>query len=441
MLWKKDTDKKRDSDVEAWVTRFTVGEDHRWDTVLLPYDIKGTLAHAKGLASMDLLSEEELTAVYDALKQMLGQIENREIGVQPEDEDCHTVIETYLTRVLGDVGRKIHTGRSRNDQVLTALRLFMKDSMRDIAGALIAITGHLCEAGTRYNTAVMPGYTHLQPAMPSTAGLWAMGYAELLLADLESMQAAYRQIDRSPLGSAAGYGVPFLALPREQTAGDLGFASVQKHVTAVQLSRGKLELHAVHALVQVAATLNRLASDLILFNTREFGFVALPDAFCTGSSIMPQKKNPDVLELVRASYHRLLAEMNVLLTLPANLPSGYHRDLQLTKEAVMRSFLLSRDVADAMDRLLPEVSFSTQTMKEATTAELFATHRALEKVLAGVPFRDAYREAAKESAEGNTSLPEEPLSAYRVAGYPGRSDVEHVRNRLDAFSNWLDQLA
>ena len=428
MLWKKDTE------IMDWVTRFTVGDDYRWDTLLIGYDIIGTRAHAEGLLEIGLLTLEEIRAIDNVLTQLTDQVENGDIVVRPEDEDCHTVIEGYLTKELGDIGKKIHTGRSRNDQVLTALRLFMRAQLKEIGKKLVAITDKLCALGDANKTAIMPGYTHYQRAMPTTAGLWALGYGELMLSDIQALHHAIDQINTSPLGSAAGYGVPLIALPREKNADRLGFSSLQTNVTATQLSRGKLELHAVHALIQVAATFNRMASDLILYNTSEYGFVELPVEFCTGSSIMPQKKNPDVLELVRANYHRLLAEMQVLLTLPANLPSGYHRDLQLTKEAVMRSILLSADIAEAMLNLLPAVRFNEERMKAATTPELFATQIAIEKVLSGMPFRDAYREAAKESESGHIAVDEEALHAYLVNGYPGQTNPGTIRDQLAELS-------
>lgn len=433
MLWKKDID------VAAWVTRFTVGDDYKWDTLLLPYDMTGTLAHAEGLVAIGILSAEELEAIQGVMKALAEETEQGKITVKPEDEDCHTVIEAYLTAKLGDIGKKIHTGRSRNDQVLTALRLFMRDQLLYLIQQLGEIIDACCEIGDRYGDAVLPGYTHYQRAMPSTAGLWALGYAELLVSDIEALQHAHHQINTSPLGSAAGYGVPYLALPRTEVAKKLHFDRVQTNVTAVQLSRGKLELHAAHALVQVGATFNRMASDLVLFNTTEFGFVTLPAAMCTGSSIMPQKKNPDVLELVRANYHRLIAEMQVLLTLPANLPSGYHRDLQLTKESIMRSLLLTQDLVQAMLQVIPELGFSQEAMEKATTKELFATADALDKVLKGVPFRDAYRQAAAELEDKDApDLPR--LSAqYKVEGFPGRTSSEPIRMRLAEIHRWIQE--
>lgn len=433
MLWKKTTD------VKDWVTRFTVGDDYIWDTYLLPYDVRGTLGHAQGLVTIGILTEDELAQVSAHLENLVQAHARGEVTVRPEDEDCHTVIEQYLTAQLGSIGKKIHTGRSRNDQVLTALRLFVKDQLLAQAQQVLALIDQLCRLGEGYASALMPGYTHFQRAMPTTAGLWAHSYAELLAGDLETLRFAYTQIDTSPLGSAAGYGVPYLPLPRETVAHTLGFSQVQQHVPVVQLSRGKLELQAVHAQVQIGASINRLASDLILFNTTEYGFVHLPAEYCTGSSIMPQKQNPDVLELARASYHRLLAEMNVLLTLPSNLPSGYHRDLQLTKEAIMRSTFLMNDVLTAMNKVLPGVRFVPEAMRAALSPDLFATARALELVKAGVPFREAYQQAAASLAD--LTVPEDAaaLAPYTVEGYPGQGAPDVLQARIAPLRIWAQE--
>ncbi len=430
MLWQKDTRP------EDWVTRFTVGEDDRWDTLLLPFDVEATRGHAWGLMEMDLLSPADYAEIEAALGRLLEAYDAGTVVVTTADEDCHTVIETYLTGHLGELGKKIHTGRSRNDQVLAALRLFLREHLRRLAGQTLEMAESLCALGERYDDALMPGYTHYQRAMPTTAGQWALGFAELLVSDLDALHHAHAQVNVSPLGSAAGYGVPYLDLPREAVAERLGFDGVQTHVTAVQLSRGKLELHVCHALVQVAATVNRMASDLVLFNSAEYGFVELPAAYCTGSSIMPQKQNPDVLELARATYHRIVAEMNLLLTLPANLPSGYHRDLQLTKEAVMRGVLRAADLLTAMNHVLPGLRFRRDRMAAACTPELFATAHALELVATGVPFREAYRQAAKDLDMLAAPDPENALAAYRTDGYPGRGRPDLVRRRLAAHRTW-----
>ena len=423
-LWQKSTR------VEDWVTRFTVGEDYRWDTLLLPYDIQGTREHAWGLAEIGVLTETELEEATTALERLLEAVAAGGVTVNPSDEDCHTVIENYLTAEIGDVGKKIHTGRSRNDQVLTAIRLFLRDRLEAVASRASDIVRILCEWGREHDRALMPGYTHFQHAMPSTVGLWAMGYAELLVADIEGLVHARRRVSVSPLGSAAGYGVPYLRLPREEVAKRLGFSGVQTHVTSVQLSRGKLELEVVHALVQLGATYNRLASDLVLYNTAEFGFVMLPAEYCTGSSIMPQKQNPDVLELVRAVYHRLTAEMHLLASLPAGLPSGYHRDLQLTKEAAMRALLTAGDVTEAVASVLKGVSFNEDRLENATSKELFATARALKLAAEGLPFRDAYRKAAEEMGSLERPDADAALESYQVDGYPGHSRPDLVLERL-----------
>ncbi len=424
---------------ESWVLRFTVGDDYLWDRLLLPYDARGTRAHAEGLFEIGILDRGEMDALGAALDALDAAIAAGRVEIRPEDEDAHTVIEHFLVERAGDVGKKVHTGRSRNDQVLTALRLFLKDQLRALGRAAALLADALAALGERYADALMPGYTHYQRAMPTTAGLWALAYAETLAADLDALRAAFSQADTSPLGSAAGYGVPLLDLPREANAARMGFARLQLHAPAVQLSRGKIELHVAHACVQVGATINRMASDLVLFNSAEFGFVTLPEAFTTGSSIMPQKRNPDVLELARAHYHRLVAEMHVLATLPAGLPSGYHRDLQLTKEAVMRAVSLTADLLAALNALVPALQFNRAAMEAALSPDLLATAHALARVQAGVPFRDAYREAAAQVPGFTLPPPADVLASYTGVGTPGHGQPERVRAAVGAHRRaWLD---
>jgi len=416
--------------VQDWVLRFTVGDDYLWDALLLPYDAIATRAHAEGLAQLGVLSADEMAQIHAAMDALDVALQEGKLVIRPEDEDAHTVIEHFLVEKLGDVGKKIHTGRSRNDQVLAALRLFLRDALSGIATQTRSLALALVDLAEAHPDVLLPGYTHLQRAMPSSVGLWAAGFVELLLSDLTALNDASRQINVSPLGSAAGYGVPLLNLPREDVAAKLGFSAVQTHVTSVQLSRGKLELHAAHALVQVGATINRLASDLVLYATAEFAFVSLPDAFTTGSSIMPQKRNPDVLELARATYHRLLAEMNVLMTLPANLPSGYHRDLQLTKEAILRAVRTTSDVLTAMNALIPGVTFNRERAHAALSADLFATEDALRRVVSGTPFREAYREAAANVPHLTVPSPEETLQGYSTLGTLGNLALKALREAL-----------
>ncbi len=415
-----------------WVTRFTVGDDPYWDTILLPYDLRASRAHARGLLAAGVLSDKEFRLLDEAITELEG-LDN--LVVEVSDEDCHSLIERLLTERVGDVGRRIHTGRSRNDQVLAALRLWMMDAldvlMRGLAGVATALLDMADDGHDRF----LPGYTHMQRAMPSTVAVWAHGYAENLIADLRAMTHAKRQVSASPLGSAAGYGVPFLDMARQQVSDELGFDRLQMSVAAVQLSRGKLELHAVHAMVQAAMTLNRLASDLVLYASAEFGFVTLPREYTTGSSIMPQKRNPDVLELARAALHRITAEMQVLISVPSNLSSGYHRDLQLTKEAVMRALLRGQDLVAAMQAILPGVQFMDERIQAARSADLYATARALDLVQQGVPFRTAYQqtaeapdawEAYRTAPASETYMHEGAPGRTRTAGAALRTELEHV---------------
>jgi len=423
---------------DDWVTRFTVGDDYKWDRKLLPYDVQATRAHAWGLRQIDVLSAEELQAAEAALDALLAAVETGDVTVTPEDEDCHTVIERFVTDEAGEVGKKIHTGRSRNDQVLAALRLYLRDALAGIGRQVAKLSNGLCELAERHPDTLMPGYTHLQRAMPSTAALWALGYAETLTDDLDTLHDARHKINVSPLGSAAGYGVPVLDLPKEDVAERLGFRDVQTHATTVQLARGKHELAVAHACTQVGATCNRLASDLVLFATAEFDFVDLPPEHCTGSSIMPQKQNPDVLELARAYHHRLAAEMQSLATGSSNLPGGYHRDLQLTKGAVMRSLQITSDVLSALQEIVEGVEFKRETTEAACTPELLATYRALRQVDQGVPFRTAYRAAANGDA-ADTVDSEAVLGTYATAGSPGQEAPELVRARLGEHAPWLGE--
>ena len=413
-----------------WVTRFTVGEDWRWDTVLLPYDLDGTRGHAHGLRLAGVLTEAEAAEIGEALDAIHAAWERGEVVVRPEDEDMHTVIERELTARLGEAGKKIHAGRSRNDQVLVALRLWLRDALAATDAGTRAVAAALLDHAEAHGGLLMPGYTHGQRAMPTTAGLWAAGYASLLADDLDGLAHARRLANASPWGSAAGYGVPTLNLDRAAVAQALGFETVQAPVTAVQVSRGKLEGAVVHALVQIGLTVNRMASDLVLFATSEFGFVTLPAAYTTGSSIMPQKRNPDVLELARATVHRLTAELHLLLTLPANLPGGYHRDLQLTKEATMRAVLAAQDLLTAAAAVLPGVTWQAGAMRAALSPDLFATAEALRRVEAGTPFRDAYRDVGTHLGDLVVPSDADALAAYRSPGTPGRVDTGALRQRI-----------
>ncbi len=433
-LWQKD----EAGDSMEWLERYTAGRDVELDQRLVPYDVLATLAHAKGLHRIGLFSTEEWEALQRTLKELLKDYAAGIFRVTVEQEDVHTAIEQYLTQRLGDVGKKVHTGRSRNDQVLAALRLYTREALQDLVDRLIRSLEALLALASTYRTVIMPGYTHLQPAMPTSVGLWALSYAESLLDDMSMLACAYRLNNRSPLGSAAGYGVPYVNLPRREVAEWLGFERPQVHVAAVQLSRGKIEGAVAHAIALLGLTASRFAADLILFHMPELGFVRLPDELCTGSSIMPQKRNPDVLELTRARAHRLFGELRVLEGIPTGLPSGYHRDLQLTKEALIRVLDEGNDIFEAVARVSEGVVFIPERCYEACPPELFATAEALRRVVEeGMPFREAYREVGRK-LEGVQKPPREEVFAHYVhLGSIGDLHPSWVMEEVQHWKEWL----
>jgi len=376
------------------VETFTVGNDPELDQVLVQYDCRGSIAHAKMLGKIGLLSEKEVEALVQELEKIIELDERGEITITQEQEDCHTAIEQHLTEQLGDTGKKIHTGRSRNDQVVTALRLYYKDELSKLKELAGDFGKALSEFSEKYGETPMPGYTHTRKAMPSSVEMWAGAFISGMWDNQVLLDAVYKLVDQSPLGTGAGYGVP-LDLDREFTAKELGFEKVQENPIAVQNSRGKYESSILHVCSQVMADLNRMASDLILFSESDFSYFELPMDFCTGSSIMPQKKNPDVFELVRAKYHQILGWQTQIQSMAANLISGYHRDLQLTKEPVMRGLQVTEDSLEIITKTVEALSVNPEQCQEAMTEELYATERAYELVKKGMPFRDAYREISK----------------------------------------------
>lgn len=384
--------------LDAAIERFTVGDDPQLDLELLPFDCQGSRAHARGLHRIGLLTAEELAGIERELTAITEDATAGKITIPPELEDCHTFIEDRLTRVLGEAGKKIHAGRSRNDQVLTALRLLQRDRLARIREAVEQTGKALQGFIDRSGDVPLPGFTHTRKAMPSSIATWAGAYRDALADDLPLLDGVARLIDQSPLGTGAGYGVP-LPLDRSFTAGEMGFAKVQENPVYAQLSRGKFELAIVQALVQVMMDLNRLATDAILFSLPDFGWLKLPDRFCTGSSLMPQKKNPDVLELVRAGLHVVTASQQRLQGICGNMISGYHRDLQWTKRPLFEAFAVTFDALTVMTAVFNGIEAVPERCRAAMTAELFATDRACELVRQGVPFRDAYRRIAAEFAK------------------------------------------
>jgi len=380
------------------IERFTVGRDREMDLYLAPFDVLGNLAHAQMLETIGLLSKDELNLLTVELKTIYQQSQAGQFVIEDGVEDVHSQVELLLTRTLGDVGKKIHSGRSRNDQVLVDLKLFTRDRLWRVAEAVQNVFNRLISRSEQHKNDLLPGYTHLQIAMPSSFGLWFGAYAEALADDMLTLQTAYRLANRNPLGSGAGYGSSF-PLNRTLTTELLGFEAMHVNVVYAQMSRGKTEQMALTALAAVAATLSRMAMDICLYNSQNFGFLVLPDALTTGSSIMPHKKNPDVAELLRAKTNRMKAlPMEVTLVM-SNLPSGYHRDMQLLKEILMPAFDELLDCLEITDFMLEHIQVKPNLLDDPKYDLLFSVERVNELVLQGVPFREAYRTVGKEIAE------------------------------------------
>ncbi|MBL4846989.1 MAG: argininosuccinate lyase [Planctomycetes bacterium] len=414
------------------VLAYTVGDDYLLDRLLVEEDCWGSLAHSQMLAEQGIIEPEDREAIASGLRAILAEHRENELQIAPEEEDVHTAVEGRLVARIGDPGRRLHTARSRNDQVLVDVRLFAKRHLLDAADAVCALCDALLGLAEQEEETLFPGYTHLRQAMPSTIGLWASGHAEGLEESLESLLDAYRAVDRCPLGSAAGFGVP-LKLDRRRTAELLGFSRLQVNVQAVQSSRGRAEAQALFAATLVGRDLACLAWDLHLYSSPEFGFLRLPGNVATGSSIMPQKKNPDVLELTRANSAVLQTHLDRVLLVSSRLPSSYHRDFQLTKEPLLKGLPLVRSMTRAMELTVRGLAIDSACATKVAP-EAFATHRALDLVREGVPFRDAYRRVAEELAVGNLPT-DRPLSElYAVEGSAGDLRLADARARVEALA-------
>jgi argininosuccinate lyase len=375
--------------------RYTAGEDHALDNRLVAYDVRASIAHAEMLHAQRLLSAEDLAAITRGLNDIAAEHARGEWRVQLEHEDGQTALENLLVARLGEAGKRVHLGRSRNDQVLTALRLYLKDAVTELEAGVTTVAKALDDLVTRQGSIKLPGYTHMQQAMPSSVALWAGGFAAELRDDAEGLRHCRRRLDKNPLGSAAGYGVTSVPLDRERTRAALDFADVQQPVTAVQLSRGKAEAQVLFEIALVMQDAGRLAADLLLFYTQEFSFVELPDAFTTGSSIMPQKRNPDVFELIRGRTATAAAALNEVLGIVAKLPSGYQRDLQLIKAPLFRAIDVCLDTLAILAAALPGVKFRPEHI--VLDPAIHAAEAANELVVKeGISFRDAYRKIAEK---------------------------------------------
>ena len=384
--------------LDELVLRYTAGEDHELDARLVRYDVRSSIAHAEMLHEQQYLDADDCQSIVDGLTSLLEQFEAGEWSITLEDEDAHTALENRLTAMIGEAGGRVHLGRSRNDQVLVALRLYMLDASDAVVTSIEGLIDSLQQLAGRQGDIDLPGTTHMQHAMPSTVALWCGAFEEAFSDGVAGLKAARRRADRNPLGSAAGYGVPGLSISREATTRKLGFSETQTPVTAVQLSRGKAESTLLFELALVMQDLGRLATDLLLYYTQEFSYIDLPPAVTTGSSIMPQKRNPDVLELVRGAAGTVLACLNECLMIATKLPSGFQRDLQRVKPPLFRGIDLTIDSLDVMAHLVAGVTFRPDQIKMSD--DLYAAEKAYELVTTeGIPFREAYRRIAKQYAE------------------------------------------
>ncbi len=381
------------------IERFTVGADRELDLRLARYDVQGSMAHIRMLESIGLLSKDELDKLLAGLQEIAAIIEEGNFRIDDGVEDVHSQVEFMLTAKHGDIGKKIHSGRSRNDQVLVDLKLFMRDELRRIASESERFFHKLLELSEKHKDVLMPGYTHLQVAMPSSFGLWFGAYAESLADDMQLLVAAYNIANQNPLGSAAGYGSSF-PLDREMTTRLLGFADLHYNVVAAQMSRGKTERAAAMAIAAIASTLGHLAMDVCMWMCQNFGFVSFPDELTTGSSIMPHKKNPDVFEIMRGKCNRLTAVPNEIALLTANLPLGYNRDLQLLKDII---FPATTELAECLDMatfMLGHMQVRRDIVSDPRYDYLFTVEEVNRLVLGGMPFREAYRKVGLEVQDG-----------------------------------------
>ncbi|MDD9953180.1 MAG: argininosuccinate lyase [Candidatus Woesearchaeota archaeon] len=379
------------TNVDDTILAFTVGNDYIIDKELLPFDIAASKAHAAMLAKIGVLTGEELEKLTAELDVILT---NKDFEIKLEDEDCHTAIENHLTEKLGDLGKKIHTARSRNDQVLVALRLYEKDTLQNLQKLIQKFMVTTETLAKQHENKPFPGYTHMQKAMPTTVDTWLGSFIAAMQDNVLLVESTLTLIDQNPLGTAAGFGVPVFEIDREFTTEQLGFTKTQENPIYAQMSRGKFEAQILSVFSQVMADLNKLSTDLITFSMQEFGYVTLPKEFCTGSSIMPQKQNPDVLELVRAKYSVVLGEEFKVKNLIGNLLSGYNRDMQLVKEPLFTGMKTTFDCLQIMTLVLEKITINDCT--NAMTKELYATEEAYKLVKNGKPFRDAYKEVGEK---------------------------------------------
>ena len=415
--------------VNKLIEDFTVGKDRELDLYLAPFDVLGSMAHGTMLAEINLLPKDELALLLKELKEIYKSAVAGEFVIEEGVEDVHSQVETILTQRLGDIGKKIHSGRSRNDQVLVDLKLFTRHEIREIVDLGTVLFQTLISQAERYKDVLMPGYTHLQVAMPSSFGLWFSAYAESLADDFLLLHAAYRIVNQNPLGSAAGYGSSF-PLDRQLTTDLLGFEQLNYNVVYAQMGRGKMEKTVAFALSSIAATLSKLAFDVCLFMSQNFGFVKLPDELTTGSSIMPHKKNPDVFELLRSHCNKIQAMPNQITLMVNNLPSGYFRDLQVVKEVFLPAFQDVKNCLQIANFALNEISVKEDILNDERYKFVYSVEDVNRMVIEGVPFRDAYKKIGMEIQSGNYEPGREIKHTH--AGSLGNLCLPEINAKMEA---------
>ena len=435
-LWNKGT-----SATEA-VDRFTVGNDRVLDLRLARYDVQGSRAHIKMLEKIGLLTADELQALDAALARIAERIEAGDFVLEPDVEDIHSQVELLLTRELGEMGKKIHSGRSRNDQVLVDLKLFLRDELKGVREEVLTVFRTLQGLSEQYKEVLLPGYTHAQVAMPSSFGLWFGAYAEALVDDMYGLGGAYRMVNRNPLGSAAGYGNSF-PLDRQMTTDLLGFASPVYNSVAAQMQRGRTERAVASALGGIALTLNKFAADCCMYMCPNFGFIHFPDELTTGSSIMPHKKNPDVWEILRGKCNRILACENEIALLCSNMPHGYHRDYQLLKDILFPALELMHECLQMTNYMLQHIEVNEKILDNKLYDYLFTVEEVNRRTLAGTPFREAYKQVGIEVNEGRFRYSGGDKATLKASdlghthlGSLGNLCNDKIAALMDAASNW-----
>jgi argininosuccinate lyase len=430
-LWQKENET-----LDAVIEQFEVGDDYQLDLKLASYDIYGSVAHARMLHHINVLTDDDLTRIIKGLKLILNKVKSNKLTLTVKDEDIHTKIENLLVEAIGDAGKKLHTGRSRNDQILVDTRLYAKQELIQTTLILLDFSIILLEFAQKYEFVAMPGYTHMQLAMPSSVGMWASSFVENFIDLVKLMDAVYVINDMNPLGSGAGYGVS-IDIDRILTTELLGFGRIQRNSIYCGNSRGQIEAYIIDVLAGIGLVLNRIASDLLLFTTREFEFFKISGEITTGSSIMPQKKNLDVMELIRARTHMLIANETQIKTIITNLPSGYNRDYQETKRLIIQSFDICQQMLRVNRIVFHYLEPRPDKMKAAMLPEIFATDAAYQLVKQGIPFRDAYRQIGQNLDKLKMDDPITNIKKKKHIGGPGNLKLDSYSEELhDLFKIW-----